>query len=317
MPTYAAFGGTLDSEIEFPELQHAPPTERPDWRLRVSSAPRACTAQDADDLGELLGEDHVEPAVTVTSFRTLAGYRLRYQDTGVFDVSGDGREIVWSAAPGASTESARMDVLGRVLSIALHAGGRLALHGSGVAIDGRAIGFLAPKFSGKSTMALSLVNAGAELLSDDTLPVDLEAAPNAWPGVHSARVFQDSAQRLALVEAVDQPGFAVKHTLAIIDAPKIRLRPAPLDALYLLTPSAPEVATAPVHRTLMSPLAATLELVRHAKVGALLGRAEAARVLDRAATVASRVPVYRLDVVRDFAKLDVVVGQIVGWHSAP
>ncbi len=210
-----------------------------------------------------------------------------------------------------------MDVLGRVLAVALHASGRIALHGSGVAIDGRAIGFLAPKFSGKSTIALSLVNAGAELLSDDTLPVDLELRPNAWPGVHSARVFQDSAQRLALVEAVAEPAFTVKHTLAMLEAPKIRLRPAPLDALYLLTPSAPEVATTSVQRTLMSPLAATVELVRHAKVGALLGRAEAARVLDRAGTVASRVPVYRLDVVRDFTQLDFVVGQIVSWHSAP
>lgn len=316
MPTYSAFGGTLDSELEFPELQHVPPTEPPDWRLRVSPAPRSQKTDDLDDVGELLGEDHVEPTVTVTSFRTSTGYRLRYQDTGVFDVSSDGREIVWSAAPGASAEAARMDVLGRVLSVALHAAGRLALHGSGVAIDGRAIGFLAPKFSGKSTMALSLVNAGAELLSDDTLPVDLEAAPNAWPGVHSARVFQDSAQRLALVDAVAEPAFTVKHTLAMLDAPSIRLHPAPLDALYLLTPSAPEVATTPVRRTLLSPLAATLELVRHAKVGALLGHAEAARVLDRAGTLASRVPVYRLDVVRDFAKLDVVVGQIVSWHSA-
>ena len=327
MPTYHAFGGSLESEIEFPELQPSPPSERPDWRLRVSTAPHVGApgapdtpdapgdSGDSGDFGELLGEDHVEPTVTVRSYRAPTGYRLRYQDTGVFEVSADGREIVWSAAAGASIEAARMDVLGRVLSVALHAGGRFALHGSGVAIDGHAVGFLAPKFSGKSTLALALVNAGAELLSDDTLPVDLEPAPNAWPGVHTARVFQDSAQRLALVEPVAEPGFTVKHTVATVATPRIRSCPAPLAALYLLAPTPPNVAATPAERTLVTSFAATVELVRHAKVGALLGHSEAGRVLDRAAVVASRVPVYRLDVVRDFAQLDLVVGQILRWHS--
>ncbi|MFI5229274.1 MAG: hypothetical protein ACHQWU_09415, partial [Gemmatimonadales bacterium] len=186
MHRYQAFGGTLQSEITFPELEPSTSTEAPEWRLCVSAAAPDGRPPDAGEL-EFLGEDRVDIDVRVRAYKTPNGYRLSYEDTGTFDISSDGRDIRWVPGSKSSLEAARLDILGRVLALALHAGGQLALHGSGVAVGRQAVGFLAPKFSGKSTLALALVNAGADLLTDDTLPVDLEAVPRAWPGVHSAR----------------------------------------------------------------------------------------------------------------------------------
>jgi hypothetical protein len=42
-----------------------------------------------------------------------------------------------------------------------------------VRVGDRALGFLAPKFHGKSTLAYALVAAGAGSITDDTLPVEL------------------------------------------------------------------------------------------------------------------------------------------------
>jgi hypothetical protein len=33
--------------------------------------------------------------------------------------------------------------------------------------------------------------------------------------------------------------------------------------------------------------------------------------------LAGQVPVYALDVIRDFDRIDEVVGAIMGWHGAP
>jgi hypothetical protein len=316
MHSYQAFGGTLHSEITFPELQPSTNSECPDWRLRVSASAPNAPQVDAGEL-EFLGEDRVDVNVLVRSYKAPRGYRLAYEDTGTFHISSDGCDILWERGAEGSLDAARLDILGRVLAVALHVRGQLALHGSGVAIGQQGVGFLAPKFSGKSTLALALVNAGAHLLSDDTLPIDVEGMPHAWPGIHSARVFQDSAQRLELAAAVAEPSFVVKHTLSKHTAVRVAEHPVALAALYLLVPIAAEQASTAVARARLSPLAATLELVSHAKVGALLGRSEAGSVLDRASTLASRVPVYRLDVVRDFAQLDAVVAQLISWHSDP
>jgi len=85
-----------------------------------------------------------------------------------------------------------------------------------------------------------------------------------------------------------------------------------VSAIYLL---APNLGTGPVaQRESLAPVPAAAALVGHAKIGALLGRSEAPVVLDRAVRIASRVPVYRLDLARDFARLSAVDMQLTEWH---
>ena len=308
MPDYSIFGSCLRSEIAFPELRTAI-NAAPRWRLEISRQrhPPVGTA--------LLGTDDIGGGVAVRLYKLPGGYLLEYDDnTGSFEVSADGGLITWFPVPKADSVMVRLHVIGRVLATALHAAGLFCLHGSGVVVEGGAIGFLAPRFWGKSTLAMALARAGAGLLSDDTLAVHPDDVPvKLWPGVHSVRLWGDSAERIAGDDPAEGASpFEVKRTFTRLPEHLLAREPVPVSAIYLL---APNLGTGPVaERESLAPVPAAAALVGHAKIGALLGRSEAPVVLDRAVRIASRVPVYRLDLARDFARLSAVVMQLTEWH---
>ena len=309
MPHYSVFGSCLSSELAFPELRSVANTA-PRWRLRVSYQQRGLGQ------AEQLGRDALGDGIEVRLYKFPGGYRLEYDDdTGAFDVSADGREITWFPVPNPNEDVVRLHVIGRVLATALHAAGMFCLHGSGVVLEGGAIGFVAPRFWGKSTLAMALTKAGARLLSDDTLAVDPDAVPlKLWPGVHSVRLWGDSAEKITGEDpAGGAAPFEIKRTLAGLPERLLACSPVLLSAIYLL---APRQGDGPVvNRAAVAPVPAALSLVAHAKIGALLGKSEAPRVFDQAVRVASQVAVYRLDLPRDFERVGDVVAQLAMWHD--
>lgn len=308
MHSYRAFGGTFHSAIELPELVPSDASHA-DWTLRVSSDAPAPLAL------EPLGSDVVDVGVTARAFRHDRGLRLVYDDTGIFELSADGREIVWTPpAAGADVEAVRLDLLGRVLALAFHLNGGLPLHASGATVGGRAVAIVAAKFQGKSTLAMALARAGGELLSDDVLPIELGAAALARPGIPAVRLFADSASALG-VDLTTTPE-APKHTLAPSAVERHRLVAAPLDAVYMLHSVPAELATEPARRVRLGAVEGTIGIVKHAKVGALLGRGEAAALFERASRLAAAVPVYRLEIARDFTRFDDAIARIFAWHGA-
>lgn len=307
MRFYQVFGGILGSELEFPELR---PTRAraADWTLR-------CVASCApDNAGECIGSDVVDANVRVRALRLRDGFRLHFDDTGAFDVSADGREIEWYRPDGVDERAARVDLTGRVLALTLHVTGWLSLHASAVAVDGRALGFLGAKGSGKSTLAVSLARAGAEFMSDDILPVDPRGTPTARPGAPSVRMFPDTASQLGIaIDHATDPAHA-KPLFRESALERRRLHPAPLDALYVLAGTDAGDAGIP-RRTRLTQSDAVFQVLRHTKIGALLGQSEAATVLQRTAALVSAVPVYELCVPRDFARLDDTATALFEWHS--
>ena len=302
---YAVFGGSLRSEVEFPALAPARADDAPRWTLRVVGA-----ARDAGPC-DLLGEDQVESGVRVRLYRHARGLRLEYDDTGTFDVLGAGGEIEWH--PGAArVDAARQDVLGRVLPAALHAAGTLCLHGSAVSLPAGGIGFLAPKYHGKSTLAQALVRSGAALLSDDVVPAEAGPPPRLFPGVQHVRLWRDSAARLGGGADVEEAGGKRR----VSPAGAIPAAPVPALALYLLAPVAAGDAGPAARRTRLAPLPAAMALLAHARLAPLMGKQESVVLLDRAVALAAAVPVYTLEVVRDFARLDEAVERIRAWHPA-
>lgn len=309
MQNYTIFGGCLRSELVFPEL-HPGDGRAPSWHLRVERGAYAAGPE------ELLGTG-TEPHCRVTLHRCENGFHLHHSCTGDFELSADGSRITWYPREGAQEEMARADVMGRVLSTALHAGGKIALHGSGVVMGDEAVAFLAPKGYGKSTLALALVNAGARLVTDDTFAVDPADPVRVLPGVHRMRLCTDAAARLIANERATELGIDGKHVVDERGDERRVLEAVPLAAIYLLAPASPEsVGDQAVQRTrLPAPLAA-MSILRHAKIGALLGGSEAPRVIERAAALVRVVPVYELAVVRDLECIDAVVGQLMDWHGA-
>lgn len=305
MYRYSVFGGCLASALELPGL---PVSSSPDetWRLCVAAGPGG------DPTGPLLGMEEVDAGCIVRLHVQANGLRLSYDDTGVFDITDDGRTIEWYPAPGAPEELARLDVIGRVLAAALHLEGILPLHGSGVIIGGRAVAFVAPKSFGKSTLALALVNAGATFLSDDTLPVEPGPVPHARPGVDQIRLWNDSASWLGATDRLTSETASAKHTIVMRgQAPCV----TPLSAVYLLAPANRPYGEPAACRDRLAAVPATVALLRHAKLGPLVGGAEATRLLDQASNVAHVVPVYRLEIARDLDRLPEAVSSIMTWHG--
>ena len=228
MNSYHVFGGVLRSELEFPELDVATRGE-PDWTLNVTFTP----APDVP-LGAPLGEDRVDVDVMVRSYATPVGIparlrrhrRLRRERGGVARFAG-------IAPRAADAEAGRLDVLGRVLALALHASGWLSLHGSAVALGDGAVAFLAPKGNGKSTLAFALMRAGAALMTDDTVVIEPGARRSYG---RACRAFDSSAiPPIGCRRQRRSPGSSdIKATFGQLAADARRLTRAPLAALYLL-----------------------------------------------------------------------------------
>jgi hypothetical protein len=304
--SYSVFGMRLDCDFPVPELTETV-TGDPTWRVetRLTTAP---------DLGTpAIGSEQVQGDVMARAYTADGVLRLEFDDTGTFDVRGAARSIVWHPGPAASHAAVRADLLGRVLALAAHADGRLALHASAVSIDGQAVAFLGAKHAGKSTTALALVHAGARLLTDDTLIATLDVTGTAWAavGVQRPRLWRDSARALC----VPATSGGNKPTLDPLPPDQLERGDVPLRACYILNPVIPSAEV--VRRDRLPAVRAALSLVQFAKLGSLLGGAEAPVVLDRAGALAERVPVYVADVTRDLDALDAVAAQFLEWHGAP
>lgn len=79
-----------------------------------------------------------------------------------------------------------------VLSVVLGAGPDVVLHASAIALDGVALAICGPSGSGKSTIAAALTLAGARLVTDDALRIEMggHGLPRCYPGVPELRLRQ-------------------------------------------------------------------------------------------------------------------------------
>ena len=302
MTCYEVFGGVLKSDIEFPELP-ASECDRPDWTLRRREALVPLSDPVVVGVEELVG------GVAARLERGTDGFRLRFDDTGSFDIARDGARIDWSPLPGASPAVVRADVLGRVLSVALHAAGDLCLHASAAAIAGRAIALVGPRGHGKSTLTMALVANGARLVADDTVRLS-GAPPRTAVAVPSLRLREDAAARFGVRAEAE-----VGDKVIVRDAPVAAEQWLPLQAIYVLAPRTSNTAPSLIRRERLGSLEATLALVRHGKIAPLLGGAEAASVLPRASAVANAVPVFALEMAHDLERVDEAARILAGWHS--
>jgi hypothetical protein len=261
-----------------------------------------------------MGEDVVWGDVRVRTYRHGGGFSMSFDDTGRFDVSADGSQILWHCGANTSPEG-RADVLGRVLPLALHAAGILSLHASAVSFGDAAIAFLAPKYHGKSTLATALVEHGARLVTDDILPVRIADPPMCLPGVQQLRLFHDSAEATIRSPADPERSFDRKVTLSLAtSATRVEGQSVRLATAYLLTPveSLPDGEV--VRRERIDSIGAAMALVQHSKIGPLLSSVDAGAMFMQAASLAAVVPVYDLFVVRDLNVLQDVVETISSWH---
>jgi hypothetical protein len=282
--SYAAYGLRVHSELPLPELAEHPDASV-DVVVRLGEARHE--PGDHGDGGELPPRSQL--------------FDIVWNGIGKSIVRG-GREIVLEPGPGVDERTLRLYLLGALLPVVLYQRGFLVLHASAVELDGRAVAFLGESGCGKSTLAVALQACGHRLLSDDVVPVWVDAQePWIRTGPPSFKLWPDSARALGI--AFDQlplvhPDMEKRWCVGSDPAPQRTLQ---LDALYVL-----DYGRDPAIDVLDSS-SSLLEVARHSFVRFQDGVVEAGSHLRQSALLAGRVPAFRLRRERGLVRLSQAV----------
>ena len=182
MHLYQAYGLTIESPIELPELIVSQESEA-DVTIRIEKLPDSP-----------LSIDDVPHCYQLT---TLGMYAY-WEGVGTFLLK-EGKEIIIEPVAEADEYRLRLFILGASIGTILHQRGFLVLHGSGVDIDGRAVVFVGNKGWGKSTIAANLNAKGHKLIGDDVIAIDLSGdKPMVLPAFPQLKLWPDAVTSLGI-----------------------------------------------------------------------------------------------------------------------
>lgn len=240
------------------------------------------------------GEVIAEPIARVAE----DGIVLEWRAVGRFTIRPH-HSVNVEPARGAPAAVVREFARGPVAAVRLRQQGYLVLHGSAVAINGRAVVFCGASGWGKSTLAAALHRRGHLLLADDFAAIRVGVGgASVQIGPPLLKLWPDSARALGF----DAAALPRIHPLA--DKRRIRTRRRPAGAravrlgrVVILAPgSPPEIAT-------LGPQEALIELLRHSYGARTLAALHAADHFARCAALVRTVPVARLRAPRSLAQL--------------
>jgi hypothetical protein len=160
------------------------------------------------------------------------GYVLRVPAYCEFTIERELRSVTARADAGAGRFYAVMFASGLLVAVLLQLRRELVLHASAVESAGTAVAFVAPSGGGKSTMAAVLCAAGAWLVSDDLLRVDLGDEIICHPGGPDVRIRRGAEVVLDLF--TDRPKTAVTVDQRVSTVLRSSTGTVPLNALCLL-----------------------------------------------------------------------------------
>lgn len=302
------FGAVLASDRSLPGLPVAP--TRGDGRFAfwtLSTEQGSAVAVSHSDGARVTGRLDYSNGVTVTL--ALDGNRaeIAISDTGRFDLSPDGHQIVHRAPAVVDRGAVSLDIIGVVLPYALHRDGAWCVHASAVQTPSGVIAFVGQRGTGKSTLAAACVQAGCALVADDVVVLrdttrGITVTPAGVPLRMRAKTAQAVGARSDGVDAwgkVRVDGAVAQETL-------------PLAAIYLLQPM---TANATVERAPRAMRAAALALLTNGKITALLGGDAGGEALARCVALAHGAEVFDLAIPRDLARLHDVTAQLLAWHA--
>lgn len=194
-------------------------------------------------------------------------------------------------------------------AILLQRGG-MVLHGSAVALEGRAYVFSGDSGVGKSTLAAALCQAGCTLITDDIglIELDADARPVIWPDGRSLKLCEDSISHLSLAAQQEREVRAGTGKHFVAPAHAFSDGPVPLAAVYFLRSQ--RLRGEPLFRRL-EPLDAAQTLGNgHYRPRLSLALARSSRQLSVTAGLLNHTPVFVLTHLRVLEGLESTVAQL-------
>ena len=181
---YTAYGLTLSSQLELPELTAIPEmSHEPDVSIIIDIVPK-----------HLSGGKQISPFIWVG----VDDFLLEVPNIGRFRVMGE-NQIIVDPAPGIDEASIRVFLLGSALGALLLQRNLLVLHGNAVEIGNRCVVCVGSSGIGKSTLTAAFMQRGYRVLADDVVPVDETGF--AIPGFPRIKLWQDVAEKLQISTA--------------------------------------------------------------------------------------------------------------------
>ena len=284
---YAIHGLVVESEIALQAAQ-APGGAEPDYRVGIGPEIECPPGPPPGTILGGFGDDSF--GYWVTEDPDAPGrWTIRYAGICQAALDREGRTLTVHGAVGGEPGMVPVFLEGSLLAHVLAAEGLLALHASAIEWGGAALAIVGPSGWGKSTLAALFCAAGARLVADDALRVDVDGpAATCYPGSRRLRLRAASAplghsiEEAALSETVD--GRTAVRPAAVVDEP-LALRAA------LIPQPSREAERLEVER--LGPTEAVRELLSYPRLTRWQTPEQIGRLFRLTADVAAVVPVYR------------------------
>jgi hypothetical protein len=211
-----------------------------------------------------------------------------------------------------SSESFHVYLLTLALSFALVKCGLEPLHGTAMAVDGKAAVFLGDCGLGKSTLAAAFLQAGCRLLTDELLVLRrVSAALLAHPGSPRIKLFPEMASKFLGDDAIGVPMNPYTHKLIVpLKEWQVCNHALPVGAIYTLAPAS-EVPGAEIDIAAMNQREAFLTLLASTFNRTILDGTRLRRQFEITQALANTVPVKKLSYPRSVDSLPAVLESVV------
>lgn len=233
---YKAFGLKLMSEIPLPAI---PFTSENEGRIDVTI--------EIGDVSELWGQ------IPPSQRKWLVNkdlFMFFLPDVATFCVR-EGKKIIVSPLEGSSEDQIRLYILGVCMGALLLQRTVFPLHGSALAIDGKAYGFIGNSGAGKSTIAAALLERGCQFLCDDVIPVTLSEndVPFVTPSFPQQKLWQETLEEFGIEKDGYSPVFLRETKFVIPVSGNFYTEPLPLAALFEIVKTESEkIEILPINR---------------------------------------------------------------------
>ncbi len=231
---YHIFDISIESDLDLPELPEGTARETVIKIMSGTECKRVnCKPEYLHEWKDTNGE------ICMLSVKLEDNYLLRFPELVDFLISTSGESVFYFPESDIPEETIRHLILDQLIPRILGQRGHLVLHASAVKLrDGKVLVFLGGTGWGKSTIASSYYENGAELITDDCLLIKIvDNKIFCVPNYYGLRLYPDSAEAIFKENMRYKPvaHYSSKERLVLHHRESETAEPIPVSAILLLS----------------------------------------------------------------------------------